>query len=183
MLAPLARGAALFVHRDYFAGNLMWLPERAGRRRVGILDFQGAAIGHAAYDLASLIQDDRRDLPEAVRSGPWRGSSLRARRSIPRPSGRRRDLRGPAPSAGAGQWVRLARRDGKPHYLAHGPRTWRLLEEALPNLRRCRWPRCCAWISAGSGGAIRRTSPGTPHEHPRVPRWCSPPGSAPGCGR
>ena len=97
MLAPLRAGPRVFVHRDYFAGNLMWLPERAGRRRVGILDFQSAAIGHAAYDLASLIQDDRRDLPEAVGSGPWHGSSLRARRSIPKPS--RRRSRSARPSA------------------------------------------------------------------------------------
>ncbi len=132
MLAPLRAGPRVFVHRDYFAGNLMWLPERAGRRRVGILDFQSAAIGHAAYDLASLIQDDRRDLQEAVR-----------RRAVARLLAARPSLDPEAFEAAvaicaaqrhlrvAGQWVRLARRDGKPRYLAHGPRTWRLLEEAL----------------------------------------------------
>ncbi len=63
MLAPVAAGPAGFVHRDFFAGNLIWLPQRTGIRRVGVLDFQGAAIGHPAYDLASLLQDARRDIP------------------------------------------------------------------------------------------------------------------------
>ncbi len=43
MLAPIAAGPTCFVHRDFFAGNLIWLPRRAGIRRVGVLDFQGAA--------------------------------------------------------------------------------------------------------------------------------------------
>ena len=66
MLTPVAFGPTCFVHRDFFAGNLIWLPQRAGIRRVGVLDFQGAAIGHPAYDLASLLQDARRDIPAAV---------------------------------------------------------------------------------------------------------------------
>ena len=57
MLAPVAAGPTCFVHRDFFAGNLIWLPQREGIRRVGVLDFQTAAIGHPAYDLASLLQD------------------------------------------------------------------------------------------------------------------------------
>ena len=58
MLASVA-GPVCFVHRDYFAGNLFWLPERGGIRRIGVLDFQDAAIGHPAYDLAALLQDAR----------------------------------------------------------------------------------------------------------------------------
>lgn len=57
MLAPVAAGPAGFVHRDYFAGNLLWLPQRTGLRRIAVIDFQGAAIGHPAYDLASLLQN------------------------------------------------------------------------------------------------------------------------------
>ncbi len=132
MLAPLARTVPGFVHRDYFAGNLIWLPERAGLRRVGVLDFQSAAIGHPAYDLASLIQDARRDIPPAL-----------AERAITRYLAARPELEaGPFRAAVticaaqrhlrvAGQWVRLARRDAKPHYLAYGPRTWALLNATL----------------------------------------------------
>ena len=58
-------GPRCFVHRDFFAGNLLWLPDRDGPRRAGIIDFQCAAIGHPAYDLVSLLQDARRDIPVA----------------------------------------------------------------------------------------------------------------------
>ncbi len=132
MLAPLAAGPAGFVHRDFFAGNLIWLPDRPGVRRVGIIDFQGAAIGHPAYDLVSLLQDARRDIPPATET-----------RAIARYLAARPELDPPAFRAAyaacaaqrhlrvAAQWVRLARRDGRPHYLVHGPRTWRLLDRAL----------------------------------------------------
>lgn len=53
----------VFVHRDYHAENLLWLPERAGLARVGMLDFQDAVSGHPAWDLLHLLQDARRDVP------------------------------------------------------------------------------------------------------------------------
>jgi N-acetylmuramate 1-kinase len=128
MLEPVASGPRCFVHRDYFAGNLLWLPDR----RVGIIDFQGAALGHPAYDLVSLTQDARRDIPPA-----WRD------RAVSRFLAVRSELDPAAFAAAftacaaqrhlrvACQWVRLALRDGRPQYLAYGPRTWRLLEDAL----------------------------------------------------
>ena len=70
MLQPVATGPTCFVHRDFFAGNLLRLPEQRADHQVGIIDFQGAAIGHPAYDLVSLLQDARRDIPAASR-GPW----------------------------------------------------------------------------------------------------------------
>ncbi|HVC58946.1 MAG TPA: phosphotransferase [Acetobacteraceae bacterium] len=132
LLHPLAGGPRCLVHRDFFAGNLIWLPDRAGLRRVGILDFQSAALGHPAYDLASLLQDARREIPQPV-----------ADRAVARYLAARPDLDPGAFHAAyavcaaqrhlrvACQWVRLARRDHRPHYLAHGPRTWRLLQAAL----------------------------------------------------
>ncbi len=132
LLAPVAAGPVGFVHRDFFAGNLIWLPERDGMRRVGVLDFQGAGLGHPAYDLVSLVQDARRDFPPGL---PERAVAryLRARPELDGPAfevafvacAAQRHLRV------AAQWVRLARRDGRPAYLAYGPRTWRLLGEAL----------------------------------------------------
>ena len=132
MLAPVATGPTCFVHRDFFAGNLIWLPQRMGMRRVGVLDFQGAAVGHPAYDLASLLQDARRDIPE------WIAERAIARYLAARPELNPVEFR--AAYAGcaaqrhlrvAGQWVRLARRDSRPGYLAFGPRTWRMLEQAV----------------------------------------------------
>ena len=132
MLAPLADLPSCFVHRDFFAGNLIWLPARDGPRRIGIIDFQSAALGHPAYDLVSLMQDARRDIPPHL-----------AERAIARLLAQRPELDPAAFRAGfavcaaqrhlrvACQWVRLARRDGRPQYLAYGPRTWDLLARAL----------------------------------------------------
>lgn len=130
MLAPFA--AEGFVHRDFFPANLMPLPGREGARRMGILDFQDAALGNPAYDLVSLVEDARRDVaPEARRAAV--AGYLQHRPGL-RPEallaamaahGAQRHLRV------AALWVRLARRDAKPHYLVHGPRCWRLLARAL----------------------------------------------------
>nr|WP_294517067.1 phosphotransferase [uncultured Rhodopila sp.] len=132
MLQSVAAGPVCLVHRDYFAGNLLWLPHRSGQQRAGIIDFQGAALGHPAYDLVSLLQDARRDIPPESRQ-----------RALDRYLAARPDLDPHAFRAAfaacaaqrhlrvACQWVRLALRDGRPQYLAYGPRTWRLLDDAL----------------------------------------------------
>jgi hypothetical protein len=132
ILAPLRAGPSGFVHRDYFAGNLVWLPERAGPRRVGVLDFQSAAIGHPAYDVVSLVEDARRDIPAEIRA------HVIARYLAARPELEAAAFRAACAVCAAqrhlrvaGQWVRLARRDDRPHYLAHGARTWGLLDNAL----------------------------------------------------
>ena len=132
MLAPVAAGPRGFTHRDFFAGNLLWLPDRAGVRRVGVIDFQSAAIGHPAYDLVSLVQDARREIPAAIEG-----------RAVARYLTARPELDAEAFTAAyaacaaqrhlrvAAQWVRLARRDNRPAYLAYGPHTWALLGAAL----------------------------------------------------
>src|SRR5690606_25671799 len=66
ILAPVAEAHSPWVLRDYHSPNLMWLPQRENIRRIGLLDFQDAAIGHAAYDVVSLLQDARIDVPESV---------------------------------------------------------------------------------------------------------------------
>jgi hypothetical protein len=132
MLAPVAAGPRCFVHRDFFAGNLLWLPQRSGIRRLGLIDFQGAAIGHPAYDLVSLVQDARRDIAPAIQDRAV-ARYLAARPEID-PAAFRTAF---AACAGqrhlrvACQWVRLALRDGRTQYLTYGPRTWGLLQAAL----------------------------------------------------
>jgi aminoglycoside/choline kinase family phosphotransferase len=131
MLAPFASTQG-FVHRDYFPANLMRLEARAGARRTGLLDFQDAGLGHPAYDLVSLVQDARRDVARAARDAAIE-SYFAARPGLVR------DDFTAAMAACAAQrhlrvaalWVRLSRRDNKHHYLVHGPRCWRLLDEAL----------------------------------------------------
>jgi hypothetical protein len=128
MLAPFA--ARGFVHRDYFPANLMPL-DRRPPAHVGLLDFQDAAYGHPAYDLVSLVEDARRDVDEAVREATiarylsCRRTDEAAFRAAMAAHAAQRHLRV------AALWTRLARRDGKPHYLRHGPRCWALLDRAL----------------------------------------------------
>ena len=58
---------ASLLLRDYHAANLMLLPDRDGIRRAGLLDFQDAYRGPVTYDLVSLLEDARRDVPEDLR--------------------------------------------------------------------------------------------------------------------
>ena len=128
MLRPVAHGPSGFVHRDYFAGNLLRLPDHG----IGIIDFQGAALGHPAYDLVSLLQDARRDITPACRQRAL------DRYVVARPELDSRGFLAAFHACAAqrhlrvaAQWVRLALRDGRPQYLAHAPRTWRLLQASL----------------------------------------------------
>jgi N-acetylmuramate 1-kinase len=132
MLSHVENGPRCMVHRDFFAGNLLWLPDRNGPRRAGVIDFQTAAIGHPAYDLVSLLQDARRDIPVA-----WEERAI-ARYLTLRPEFDPGTFRRAYDACAAQrhlrvacQWVRLARRDGRPQYLEYGPRTWNLLTQAL----------------------------------------------------
>jgi N-acetylmuramate 1-kinase len=138
MLAPVAAGPVCFVHRDFFAGNLLWLPQRNGIRRIGLLDFQNAALGHPAYDLASLLQDARRDIASNLEDQAI--AHYLARRPELDPAAFRAAYAACAAQRHlriVGQWVRLARRDGRAGYLIHGPRTWRLLQQSLRQLVAC----------------------------------------------
>ncbi|MDE2517390.1 MAG: phosphotransferase [Rhodospirillales bacterium] len=131
-LAPLTALPAVAVHRDYFAGNLVWLADRHGAARIGVLDFQALTTGSPAYDLVSLLQDSRRAIP-ADAAAAARAAFLAARPEVERQAfaaaeaaiAAQRHLRVSC------QWVRLARRDGKPQYLAFGPHSWARLAEAL----------------------------------------------------
>ena len=113
------------VLRDYHVDNLMWLPARRGVAACGLLDFQDAVAGPAAYDLMSLLEDARRDTSPDLREA-----------MIGRYLGRRPELdaeafRAAISSLGAqrnlkivGIFARLAIRDAKPRYLDLIPRVW-----------------------------------------------------------
>lgn len=120
------------VLRDYHVDNLMLLADRKGIAACGLLDFQDAVIGPASYDLASLIADARRDVSPAV-AAEMTDRFLQAFPAID-PEGFQRSLAILTAQRSAkiiGIFTRLFRRDGKPGYLKHIPRTWRLLEQAL----------------------------------------------------
>ena len=120
------------VLRDYHVDNLMLLRGRAGIRGCGLLDFQDALRGPAAYDLVSLLKDARRDVAPALRTA----MTERYLAAFPN-TDRAALLRSAAILAVqrnckiVGLFVRLWRRDGKSQYLPHIPRVWRLIEADL----------------------------------------------------
>lgn len=127
---------SVFVHRDYHAQNLFWLPRREGTARVGMIDFQDALAGSRTYDVVSLIEDARRDVaPELAHAMTTR--YLARMKS----HGHRidEDVWSAEAAVTAAQrnvkivgiFARLAGRDGKPRYLAHLPRVWNYLESDL----------------------------------------------------
>ena len=136
LLQPLFAERKVLVLRDYHADNLMWLAARQGTARVGLLDFQDAVIGHPAYDLVSLLQDARRDVPETLEDamiGRFLGHQREAGKEIDDQAFRRAyALLGVQRNAKIiGIFTRLWKRDGKPGYLAMIPRVWGLLERSL----------------------------------------------------
>jgi N-acetylmuramate 1-kinase len=125
-----------WVLRDYHSPNLLWLPEREGLRRVGLLDFQDAMMGPAPYDLVSLLQDARVDVPDPMEIALL-GRYVKARLGAD-PDFATTGFVQLYVTLGAqratkilGIFARLDRRDGKPQYLRHIPRIWRYLRRAL----------------------------------------------------
>ena len=136
LLSKPAAAARTWVLRDFHSPNLIWLAERAGIAKVGIIDFQDTVLGPAAYDLVSLLQDARIDVPEQLELALLT-RYIKARRAADEsfdPAGfaelyaimsAQRNTRL------LGTFARLNRRDGKPQYLRHQPRIWTYLSRSL----------------------------------------------------
>lgn len=127
VLTEIVMAPRTWVLRDYHSPNLMWLPERGGIHRIGLIDFQDAVMGHPAYDVASLAQDARVDLPEGLELRLV-GQYARLRKAADPGfdmAGFARDysiLGAQRATKILGIFARLDRRDGKPQYLKHLPR-------------------------------------------------------------
>ena len=135
VLAPVAGDGLgpVTVLRDYHAENIMLVDGREGVGHFGLLDFQDALAGHPAYDLASVLEDARRDVPaeieramldryvaatgqdEAFERAYWALAAQRNTRIL-------------------GVFTRLWKRDGKPGYRRFQPRMWGLLERDLAQM-------------------------------------------------
>jgi aminoglycoside/choline kinase family phosphotransferase len=136
LLKTPAAATRTWVLRDFHSPNLLWLGERSNIARVGLIDFQDAVLGPPAYDLVSLLQDARLDVPEALelallaryitarRGGGanFDASEFAASYAIMSAQRNTRLL---------GTFARLNRRDGKPQYLRHQPRIWTYLARSL----------------------------------------------------
>lgn len=140
------------VLRDYHAENIMLVEGREGVTHFGLLDFQDALRGHPAYDLASVLEDARRDVSpdieremidryvrttgqsDAFERAYWALAAQRNTRIL-------------------GVFTRLWKRDGKPHYRRFQPRMWGLLERDLgqPHLAPVR-----EWFDANVPSESRR---------------------------
>ncbi len=140
-----AAGASVFCHRDFHAENLIWLPDRQGPARTGLLDFQDAVRAHPAWDLSMLLHDARRDVSAA------REAAVLDRYFTARPDLDRDAFLADFHALGAlnivrilGIFARLIARDGKPRYQAFMPRLWlylhRCLEDPAP-------PGLAAWLT------------------------------------
>jgi aminoglycoside/choline kinase family phosphotransferase len=145
-LAPVASDGLgpVTVLRDYHAENVMLIGGREGVAHVGLLDFQDARAGHPAYDLASVLEDARRDVPETIERAmidrylAAMGQSEAFERAYWALAAQRN-------TRILGVFTRLWKRDGKPQYTAFQPRMWGLLERdlAAPQLAPVR-----AWFDA-----------------------------------
>ena len=132
VLAPVAGDGLgpVTVLRDYHAENIMLIGGRDGIAHFGLLDFQDAHAGHPAYDLASVLEDARRDVPPAIeremidRYKAATGQSEAFERAYWALAAQRN-------TRILGVFTRLWKRDGKPHYTGFQPRMWGLLERDL----------------------------------------------------
>ena len=119
----------VLVLRDYHADNLMVLPDTD---ELGLLDFQDALAGHAAYDLVSLLQDARRDVsPELEEAMIAYYCTLAGVTDVERFRAHYEILGAQRNSKILGIFTRLWKRDGKSHYLPLQPRVWGYLERNL----------------------------------------------------
>ncbi len=124
-----------WVLRDFHSPNLIWIPDRQGLKRVGVIDTQDALLGHPAYDLASLLQDARVDIDFVFADqlyahyvslrhaqGPFDEAEFSQAYAI---------LGAQRATKILGIFARLNMRDGKPQYLHHMPRVSRYLARNL----------------------------------------------------
>jgi N-acetylmuramate 1-kinase len=153
----LAREPGWFL-RDYHSPNLLWQANAQGLGRVGVIDFQDALAEHWAYDLASLLQDARRDVPadlERELLAHYCAEVARHEPQFDEPAFRLAyaDFGTQRNTRLVGLWVRLLKRDGKPNYLQHMPRTWSYLERNLahPGLSDLK-----AWFDRHIPEAVRK---------------------------
>jgi len=153
VLEPVARDGLgpVTVLRDYHAENVMLIQDREGVAHFGLLDFQDALAGHPAYDLASVLEDARRDVPPQIeramidRYVAATGQSEQFERAYWALAAQRN-------TRILGVFTRLWKRDNKPHYTQFQPRMWGLLERNLtrPGLAPVR-----GWFDANIDSAHR----------------------------
>ena len=132
MILAAGFGTRMKPITDHIPKPLVPLAGRGGLAACGLLDFQDAVLGPITYDLVSLLEDSRRDF------APDLAAAMRARYLAAFPDLDHAAFDASFAVLGAqrhckviGIFTRLDRRDGKPRYLAHIPRLWRLIDQDL----------------------------------------------------
>jgi tRNA threonylcarbamoyl adenosine modification protein YjeE len=142
--AQIPTNHPILVMRDYHAENLLWLPDRARLKRVGLLDYQDALAGHPAYDLVSLLEDARRDTSPELRAEmiskylETSNQDTDAFISAYSLLGAQRNLKI------IGIFARLSLRDGKAHYVDLIPRVW---EHLMRDLQHPACEKLSSWVA------------------------------------
>ncbi len=135
LLANLGSSRPVWTLRDYHSPNLLWIPERKGLRRVGLIDTQDCVIGHPAYDLVSMLQDARVDIGFRQADelyGYYCGLRAATGQFDAGEFSRAFAILGAQRATKIlGIFARLSRRDGKHIYLNHIPRVSRYLKRNL----------------------------------------------------
>ena len=157
LIATIPPSPRVVVLRDYHADNLMWLPDRETYKRAGLLDFQDAVIGHPAYDVVSLLEDARRDVRKETviacldyylaKQKAYDKTSFMMTYAL---LGAQRNCKI------IGIFSRLAKRDGKKHYLDMIPRVWNHLthDVAHPALKELK-----EWLDSEFPSELRKQKP------------------------
>ena len=134
LLSRLRAYEQTIVLRDCQAPNLFWMPDRTGTRKIGVIDSQDSLIGPSAYDVASLAQDARVDIPRTMelelynyymdmrKWGPGREQDFRTALAICSVQRNSKIL---------GAFVRAFRETGNREYLVHVPRVQTYLKTGL----------------------------------------------------
>lgn len=144
--------------RDYHADNLLWLPQRDGIKKVGLLDFQDALCGDAAYDLVSLLEDARRDV------SPQHAEQM-IHYYLSQTDNDPEQFKNHYAVLGAqrnlkiiGIFSRLALQDNNPSYLQFIPRVWNYLTQDIKNPYLSELQ---SWLEEAVPPSIRTTIPST----------------------
>ncbi|WP_105372228.1 tRNA (adenosine(37)-N6)-threonylcarbamoyltransferase complex ATPase subunit type 1 TsaE [Neorhizobium huautlense] len=135
LIGELENAEKNLLLRDFHSPNIIWRPNESGVHRVGLIDFQDAMIGPTAYDLASIVQDARVEIPKPL-ADQMMVDYVTLRRSLgafDEPAFHKAwaIMAAQRNCKLAGLWVRLMERDGKPGYMKHMPRTLGYLATAL----------------------------------------------------
>lgn len=127
----LEKTPQVFVHRDFHIDNLFYI-YKPKNIKCGLIDYQDAVIGPCAYDLVSLTQDARIDVPKQLEQ-ELVNYFLKENKKIKREDfvlsynllAMQRHMKV------LGIFCRLQIRDNKGQYLQHLPRVENMLYENL----------------------------------------------------